>query len=231
MSILLDIIVIVVILVCVFSGFKKGVLLSAATVIALLISIFLGGTIARSYGPKLSEKISPYMTWITEDATDEVIAKMTGTLESIDNSEAHRIIHDSFTTMGLSQEATDSLTEEAYQLMIGTGYDVRTSVALVFIDMLCYIAIFVVAFAIIGAILLIILNVVGSSYEMPNLKWVDWIGGPVMGLIYGFIIVMVFALLLRYGIAIIPKDWNLFTNAKLIQYFVSNNFVASMLGI
>ncbi len=231
MSIVLDLVLVALLAVCVFSGYRKGLILSTAGVLVLVISVFVGGAVARSYGPQLSQTVEPYIGWLSEDATDQVIAEMDETLEDIDTNRAYEVIEASFLRMGIAEDAATKLAEEGHAVMLGSGYNLRRSISVVFVDVLTYMLIFIMVFAVCAAALSIVLNVVGSSFEMPKLGLADQIGGCVMGLLYGLTILLVVCWLLRYGNAFLPQDAGLLQNSTLTKFFVNHNLLSSFLGL
>jgi len=231
MNMILDVALVVLLLVCAFSGYRKGLILSISSVLVLAISVFVGGSVARSYGPELAQTVEPYIGWLSEDATDQVIAEMDETLEDIDANRAYEVIEASFLRMGIAEDAAQKLAEEGHSLMLGSGSNIRRSISIVFVDVLTYMLIFVVVFAVCAAALSIVLNVVGSSFAMPDLKLVDDIGGAVVGLGYGFVILLVLSWIMRYGAAFLPEDSTLISNSGILTHFINDNPLSSILGL
>lgn len=231
MSIILDLALVALLLVCAFSGYRRGLILSVASVLVLAISVFVGGAVARAYGPDLAQTVEPYIGWLSEEATDQVIAEMDETLEDLDTNRAYEVIEASFLRMGIAEDAAEKLAEEGHSLMLGTGSNIRRCISIVFVDVLTYMLIFVIVFAICAAALSIVLNVVGSSFEMPNLKLVDDIGGGVMGLVYGFVILLVVCWIMRYGTAFLPEDSTLIKGTAIMEFFINHNLLSAFLGL
>ena len=129
MSLALDLIVIALLAICVFGGFRKGLIMGVARVLIVVIAVLVAGVVARDYSPGLAENIEPYVGWLSEDAVDQVVADAEVPVDQATGDQAYGIIRDSFLGMGMSQDTAESLAAKAQEIMDTTTANLRKSIS------------------------------------------------------------------------------------------------------
>ena len=130
--------------------------------------------------------------------------------------------------IGLSESGALHISE------LVTAYDNHTigsfaeSIASNLANILSYIILFGLGFALISIIFAVIGNLVGVTFFLPGLEIVDIIGGALFGLIKGLLIVFAITTVVRYVGLLIGYT---IERTSLLTFFINNNPIANMLGI
>ena len=238
MKIALDIILVAVIAIAIWGGYKKGVIMGIGGVIVLIAAMVLGNAFSNAYSPEVITAMRPFVSGYTDKLLDEgVYAELgvEGSDYSVDDllkqkpelnvSASYRALK----ALGLSDDAAETVAMEAVKYSNENGIGLSEGLA----ETVCAKAAYVVGFLLFFLLAAIILTVVGNltnlSFRIPYLGRGNEIGGAIMGVAEGIILCMVFAWALRFMGIVFPDG--LLQETIVADFFMKNNLLASYLGI
>ncbi len=229
MNIILDLLALGILGACVWSGYRKGFIMSLAGVVILVAALLLGGYAAENYSEKLSGYIEPYIGWLSTDAADSTLAKAGANSGEQDKSKIFTAITDTFEALGISSEAADGLAKKADALIEEKQLSVRSGIARVFTQTLTYILVFAAVFAVASLVLTVLANIISTAFGLPVLHAINKIGGITLGAVYGLLILFAVTWVLRFTGVLISQE--LLEKTWFVRVFMYINPIRYLLGL
>lgn len=205
---IVDIILILILLVFILSGYRKGLILSLCSLLILVISC-LGASVAQeALTPRVVEEFTPQLAAVfSEKLEDQVSAYTDGIIESAGD-------------LGLTLGGQEVTLEDLIELLNKFGIDVETgakdtmgdvaaplveaaatTIAAAVLDAVAGLIIFLGAFLIIFLILRTLELGINTVDHLPVIHTLNHLGGGFVGLLSGaFLLTMLMAILSQTGI-------------------------------
>ena len=208
MSAVLDIIIICVIILCIYTGYKKGLVKTVMSLLSFVIAYIA----ARMFSPPISSWLYP--NWIKPNFVSGVEDKISGFLSG-NNTNLAALVKDPpdalselFKKYGVDlnlQNESSRISEIAENGAEGIS-DVATNlvetVAKGISDFIAFAAVFIVALI----LLKIITSLINKAVKLPGLNLINRIGGTIVGGFYGFALSYIFVLLASYVLPYISAN-------------------------
>ncbi len=224
----LDLLVLMVLGFCVWQGYRKGLILTVAGLLILVIAVWGGAKVADRFADSVVEKVNPILNWVSDEATEQAIREHGRDGNTKNEKTIKEIAVDAFASLGVVDQETDTLAERVITTMKTTGLSLRESIANTFIRTVCWVILFIFGFAIVTLLLTLLAHFISMLFNLPGLKLVDTVGGMVSGLIYGLIILFAIGWIMRFLGILIPKD--LVDGTFFLRFFVYSNPLTSVLS-
>ena len=213
MKAIIDIVLIVIIALCTWNGYKRGLVGGIAGILAIIISLFGSSLLASAYSHEVVPAVEPFVEGYVDSSKnrDAILADMgygssDYSLEDIlaqDSSLRYDYAYECFTSMGLYEKRAEELADEAVKLAETDDITMTKAVVSVLCDTATHVGVMVVAFLLILILLVALGNIGNLSFRLPNMEGVDEVGGAIMGFVKGFLYCVLLSLLLSFaGLAI-----------------------------
>ena len=233
MTNVIDIGIIVILGASLVFGIYRGFVQTILSVACCLISVVL----AFSFGPKLaaivsgSEGISTTLATYT-DAVARVGDYNLASL-SVDQLPVDRI-DQILSSVSLPEPIANILSSNLKnKVFANSGLTtvndyVSNTVVGVAVNILCFIAVYAVAYLVLS----VLAGLINAVFKLPLLKHLDWLAGGVFGLIRGALILYVIFLIIPILSTVIPMDAfnELMAQSKLAPIFQSDGFFARVIS-
>ncbi len=227
-----DIILLLVLLVCILSGYRKGLILSLCSLLILVVSC-LGASVAQEVlTPRVVAEVTPQVTESISEKLEEQISLSTENAIS-DASQSGITIGGQEITLGdliellqtfgidVQQSAQNAASDISAPLVQAAAEALAESIVGAFAGILIFLATFLIIFLVLRAVELGI----NTVDHLPVIHTLNHLGGGVVGLVIGaFTLVMVIAVLSQSGI--LPEDTFSGPVSGLLR-----NFVGKLLGV
>lgn len=237
---IIDLILIAIILICGWSGYKKGIIMGVGGILVILVSLFAANLVSNSFSYELVPVMRPFASgYLESTVTDEeegVLVTMgydadgysLTDLVQEDPQLAKSICQEAYLRIGLAEDAASTLADEALDYAETNERDLLSSMAEVLCQRLAKVLCVTLAFLLILIILTVIGNLPNLSFKLPNLELVNDIGGAVLGVITGILFCILIAWCLRYlglvfGVGKLDETW-------IASRLMSGNLFAKILG-
>lgn len=229
-----DILIAVVLIFCIYSGIKKGLIRSVAGILVLIISITGAAMLTRSLTPPVTSIVAPVTETILQDNFDEVYSTLDklpdqttvqSTVNVLMNNDELKELFDklSIDESDLT-EAFSSITDATQNLADSTIEAIAYSITEPIVSFLLWF----VLISLLNFVLNIIVNSLNLVAKLPVLRLGNKLGGGIIGFIRGVIFVWII-------VAVVNK-FQLFTleegleSTYLLHYFVNFNLI-ELLGL
>lgn len=244
-SIVIDAVLVLIVLFCIWRGFKNGLIRGVCGIIALIISIFVANLVATAYSSDFSGMLNPFISGVVDTALDNTITSgdygsgILGGAGSPANgntsgqgSQTGNNIYDitsaTLQKLGLPSKPTELISQQVGSEVNTIGRELSGNITEKLSDALAYAAVFIICFILLEIIFAVIGNLANLIFSLPGLEGVDKIAGSILGLAKGVIIVLVIALALRYLGLISAKTID---GTHILKLLINHNPIANILGI
>ena len=232
----IDLILLAVILLCAFNGYRKGILMEVGAVLCLLISLYGATVIANEVSMEVVAAVKPFAGGYIEGVIANDVPALLGydlneySINDIVASEpqkAYDVAEATFLCMGIYEDTAAKLAETAQVYAAENGVALRSAI----VDVTCNTGVYAAAVALFFLILLIFLTFLGNipnlSFRLPNMEEMDEIGGAIVGVLRGALLGMLAVWVLKFMGLLIGEDTisstilaKLFDKIGLISFFL-----------
>ena len=235
MRIVIDIVLLIIVALCTWHGYKKGLVAGVAGILAVVIALFGGSLLSSAYAHEVVPALEPFVDGYVDSQTnrDAALEKMGYgssdlSLEDIlaqDSSLRYDYAYESITGIDFYEKRAEELADKAVEYADDNGVNMTEAVVAVLCDTISYVAGLTLAFLIILILLIVIGNIGNLSIRLPNMELLDEIGGGVMGFAKGFLYCILLCWLLSFFGIVIGADT---LNSTLLgKLFMSFGFITN----
>lgn len=228
MKFVIELIFVIILLASIWTGYKKGLAAGIATLLSIIISMYVGNLLATSFAPETEKVINPFVDGYMEGSSGivgEALDEILGDSQDLSVDDAVRqnpdialeLCEKSFSKMGLYSHSANRMAELAVsQYNESTTSGITAAIIDVMSSAIAYFISFTVFFALAIIIFTIILNLINLNLDMPYLKKVNLAGGIVSGALIGIFFCALVAWILKFmGIFIQSENLDGFLIGKL----------------
>lgn len=213
MKAVIDIVLLIIIGLCTWNGYKRGIVGGIAGILAIVIALFGGSLLSSAYAHEVVPALEPFADgYIDSQSTREDILKNMGygssdlSLDDIlkeDSSLRYDYAYECFVKVGIYEKHSEVLAGKAVSYAEENGVDMTAAVVSVLCDTATYVGALVVAFLLLLIFMTALANIFNLSLRLPNMENLDEVGGAVLGFAKGFLLCILFSWLLSFlGIVI-----------------------------
>ena len=216
MKAVIDILLIIIIALCTWNGYKRGLVGGVAGILAIIISLLGASIVSAAYSHEVVPALKPFVDgYLDSHRNRDAILERMGygssdlSLEDIldqDSSLRYDYAYESLTDLGLYSMRAEDLASRAVSYAEETGATMTEAIVSVLCDTITSVATLVVAFLLILILLVAVASIGNLSFRLPNLENVDEIGGAVLGFGKGFLYCILLCWLLSFLGLVIGKE-------------------------
>ena len=235
MKIIIDIVLLTIVALCTWGGYRKGLIGGIAGIIAIVIAIFSGGLISSTYSQEVVPALEPFVDGFIDSASNrEAVLQEMGyggtdlSLEDVlerDSSLRYDYAYECLRAVGFYDERAEELAGQSVRYAADNGVDMTDAVVAVLCDTVTYVAGLTLSFLLILILIVAIGNVGNLSFRLPNMELLDEIGGAVLGFVKGVLYCVLLCWLLSFFGIVIGKDT--LSETTLAQFFLSFRFLTN----
>ena len=216
MKAVIDILLIIIIAICTWNGYKRGLVGGVAGILAIIISLLGASIVSAAYSHEVVPALEPFVSgYLDSHRNRDVILERMGygssdlSLEDIlqqDTSLRYDYAYECLSDLGLYSKRAEDLAADAVNLEAETGSTMTQAIVSVLCDTITSVGTMLIAFLLILILLVAVASVGNLSFRLPNLESVDEIGGAILGFGKGFLYCILLCWLLSFLGIIIGKE-------------------------
>ena len=233
MKLILDIILLIIVALCTWSGFKRGLIGGVAGLLTIVIALFGGSLLSSAYAHEVVPALEPFVDgYIDSQRSRDSILETMGygssdlSVEDIlaqNSSLRYNYAYECFKSVGLYPERAEELATAS----VIYADENMTGMTKAVVDVLCDTATYICGLALGFLLILILLTALGNignlSFRLPNLELLDELGGAVLGFAKGLLYCILLSWLLSFFGLLIGFDT--LENTTLARFFLSFRFI------
>jgi len=232
----IDLILVAVVLLCAFNGYRKGILMELGAVACLLVSLYAATLVANNFSMEVVVAVKPFAGGFIESVISNDVPERLGydlneysinDIVANDPEKAYEVAEATFLCMGIYEDTAKELAQEAQEYAAENGVSLRSAI----IDVTCNTAVYTAAVALCFLIILIFLTFLGNlpnlAFRLPNMAEMDEIGGAAVGAVRGVLLGMLAVWVLKFLGLLIGEDTlsstivaKLFEKIGIISFFL-----------
>ena len=226
---LLNLLLLAVIGFCVWQGYRKGLILTAAGVLIIFIAAFLAGKTAAANAPSVSEKLLPIMSWVAEDAISDAERGRSPINQITDPEALADITEDIFRRMGISEKEIKAMVNRVLPSLSDPSQTPKEAIEATSLYVAAYALIAIFSFILYVVGLTLIIYFISAVFKLPVLNLIDKAGGAAAGFLYGILILSAVGWAMRYLGIFASSD--LVANTAVLRFFSKFNLLSWLLSI
>ena len=229
---IIDIVLLVIVALCTWGGYRRGLIGGVAGILAIVIALFGGSLLSSAYSHEVVPALQPFVDgFISSQKTRDNVLEEMGygdsslSLEDVlaqDPSLRYDYAYECFRTMGFYNDRAEELGEWAVQVSDETGMSMQNAVISTLSDAICYVGGLVISFLLILIVLVAIGNVGNMSFRLPNLELL-----ATLGFLKGIFYCVLLCWLLSFFGLLIGKDT--LGSTTLARFFLAFRFITDSL--
>ena len=237
MTIAINILCVLILLLAAWGGYKRGLILSAANLAAIVVSLYLACLLSAAFSGEIVSGLYPFAKGYVDNQIENTVMQEMGFEADLNVKDAlarepgrtQEFCTAAFRACGISQEPAEQMAREAIEHSEEQITDIPTAIAQVFCQRLSYVAGTIIAFILVLVLLLAIGNIPNLTFRIPNHPRLDDVGGAVMGLINGAAYCILLCWALQFTGALIGRET--LANSALARFFLSIDVLTAGVGI
>ena len=234
----IDLILLAVVLLCAFNGYRKGILMEIGAVACLLISLFGATFVANNFSMEVVVAVKPFAGGYIEGVIANDVPQILGydlseysinDIVASDPQKAYDVAEATFRCMGVHGPTAAKLAETAQIYAAENGVALRSAI----VDVTCNTGVYALAVALCFMIILIFLTFLGNipnlAFRLPNMEELDEIGGAAIGVVRGVLLGMLAVWVLKFMGLLIGEDT--ISSTILAKLFDKIGIISFFLGV
>ena len=237
MKAIIDILLLIIIALCTWSGYKRGLIGGVASLLAIIIALLGGSIVSAAYSHEVVPAFEPFVDGYVDSGKmrDKVLERM-GYGESDlsltdilagDSSLRFDYAYEVLCEVGMYEQRAAEMASEAVALSDASGMSMTESVVSILCDTITYLGAMCIGFLLLLILMVAVANMFNLSLRLPNMENLDEIGGTALGFLNGFILCVLFSWLLSFFGIFIGKDT--LGHTTLARFFLAFKFLTGAL--
>lgn len=225
MKYVLDLVLVAIIALCAWNGYRKGFILGVSGILALIVAFYGAHLLADAYSQEFTSLLEPFVSGIVDSTVEDQTLEENVTEEELD---AGDITFASLGKLGIMKGAADNIAEEIEERIKETGQQLRETLVEVLCSKLAYVATAVIAFLLIIIVFTVVANILNLAFKLPGLEFINYLFGTLFGLAKGLIFAFALAWVLRYTGFIFGEKT--VEDTILLKWMMEHNLLAHFFG-
>ena len=233
MKLIIDVVLLVIIALCTWGGFKRGLIGGIAGLLAIVIALFGGSLLSSAYSAEVIPALKPFVNGYidTPQTRDDILDtlgygssdKSLNDILAEDPSLRYDYAYQCVLAVGFSTDRAEELADKSVQLSEERDLSMTDAVVAVLCDTITYVAGLLLAFLMILILLIALANVFNLSLRLPNMEAVDEISGTILGFARGFVYCVLLCWILSFFGMVLGRST--LENTTLARFFLNFDFI------
>lgn len=209
MKIVLTVVLAAIFLAAVWSGYRRGLILSAAQLAAIVVALYGAALLAGLFSDRLLPVAEPFAGGYFEGQLDIVATELPDNdagLSGEDWVAAQEYAEQCFAAAGVTGRPAQRMARAALAMRDEQGVTLRAAMTQVYCARLCYVLVTSVGFLLILLILAAIGNLPNLAFKLPNREKLNDIGGAALGAVNGVCFGILLCWALQFAGPVIGRD-------------------------
>ncbi len=214
MKIVLTVVLAAIFLAAVWSGYRRGLILSAAQLAAIVVALYGAALLAGLFSDWLLPVAEPFAGGYFEGQLDVVATELPDNDAGLSGEDwvaahpdtAQEYAEQCFAAAGVTGRPAQRMARAALAMRGEQGITLRAAMTQVYCARLCYVLVTSVGFLLILLILAAIGNLPNLAFKLPNREKLNDIGGAALGAVNGVCFGILLCWALQFAGPVIGRD-------------------------
>ena len=217
MRIILTLVLLLIVALCIWDGYKRGLVGGIIGIFIVLIALLVGNTVAGTYSTAAIPVLEPFIDgYIDSQKTRSLVLEQMGydstelSLEDVLESDSSLRLDYAMLCMeelGFHEMRAEELAEKAVRYSDRNESTMTEAVIAILCDTICYVGSFALCFLLVLILLMAVSNIGYLAFRLPDsMQLMDELGGALMGFVKAFLYCILLCWLLSFLGLAIGKD-------------------------
>ena len=211
MKAIIDLVIIGILVVCAWSGWKKGLIMGIGGILCIVVSVYGANLLAETFSGDVIPAMRPFASGFIEGRiadSDSEVMKFMGWDDSAyslndlleqNPDRQEEFCAQCYTDLGLDGTTAGRLAEKTVRYARENGTALLDAVTEIACETVSYVGCFVLAFLLIAIILTVLGNLPNLSFRIPRLDIANNAAGAVFGLARGLMLCALLVWALKFA--------------------------------
>ncbi len=194
-TLIVDIVLLLILLLCAWRGYRSGLIAGILAVCAVLFSFYAADILADMYSGEFTKMLEPFVSGVVDSASQSAEDYFA---EKDRTPGVYEMSMKTMEGIGIMKSAAENVSKQIAEETSELGRELRT----VTVNKLCAVAAYVLTYAVMFILLIIIFGVIGNlfnlAFKLPGLELVNGVLGTLLGLAKGLLYVFAIAWIMRF---------------------------------
>lgn len=218
MSAIIDLVLLGILIICTWTGYKKGLLMGLGGILVIIVAVYGANLLANLFAYDLVPALRPFVSGYTEGlmtGDDSELLEDLG-LAGTDYSAEDLLIRNPerrapfaeacYSSLGIEGTTAERMAERTVDYADESGVGMTDAIIHILCESAGYVACFVLSLLLIVIVLTVIGNLPNLSFKIPQLDLLNDIGGAVAGLVTGLLFCVLLVWALKFMGILIGED-------------------------
>jgi len=241
MNIAIEVLLLVILLVCIWNGYKKGLVMCIGTILAIIVSLYVGDLLADTFSPAIRPAAKPFISGYLDGSDGVVSTSLNALLDgnsaglSVDDAIKQKpelrepLCEKSFEKVGVYSGTAKRMAAQAVAKADNEKVSLQSAITDVMCSDFTYLVSFLIFFLLSMIIITVIVNIVNLNLRIPGNERLNRVGGLIAGAGVGAMFCFVVGWALRFGGAFLPESE--LGHTVLSMFFIRLNFLQYFLSV
>lgn len=242
-TLIMSILLIGIVVICAWQGFKKGIIMGIVEILVILLSVFGAQLLSEAYAYEVIPALKPFVSGYMESRVEDQAYTLLG-YEADENGDynvtyslndlldvnpeiIHSVYRQSYTSLGISDAAAEKMATKADGYREENGCSVVDAAVYVMCQTVTWVLGFALAFLLLFIAMTVIVNLPNLSLRIPFVGLVNDLGGLGLGIVTGFLFCSLILWFCQYLGVVLPEDTLRSSNAA--AYFMDMNLISQFI--
>lgn len=199
---ILDLVILLIVLFCAWRGMRSGLIAGMLAACAVLFSFYAADILADTYSGEFTRMLEPFVSGVVDSAysTAEKTLEPKGKTGNVYDMSLETVRN-----VGLMKSAAENVAKTVAENTRVTGNELRVAI----VDRLCSVAAYVLTYAVMFILLIIIFAVIGNlfnlAFKLPGLELINSVLGFLLGAAKGLMYAFAIVWFLRFTGLLLPE--------------------------
>lgn len=236
MKLLIDILLLVIIVLCTWQGYRRGIIGGVAGLLAIVLALYGGRALSSNYAHEVVPALEPFVDgYVSSKATDDALEEMgygssTLSLDDIlarDSSLRYDFAYACIHSLGIYDNQARVMADRAVAYASGNSVGMAEAVVYVLCDAASFVGGMTIGFLMILILLVALANICNLSFRLPNMEVLDEICGAGLGFFQGFVYCVLLCWILGFFGLIIGQST--LADSTLGRFFLAFDYITKNL--
>ncbi len=237
MKLIIDVVLLIIIALCTWGGYKKGVIGGIAGILAVVIAILGGSMLSSAYAYEAIPAFKPFVSGYMDSLSnrEEILSRMgySGSDFSLndileaDPSLRYDYAYECMQRIGFYDTQAEELAKTVITLADTQNLDLTDTIVVVQCDTITYVIGLTIGFLLILILLIAAANTLNFSFRIPNMENLDEIGGAILGFVKSLLYCTLLSWFLSFLGLVIGQQT--LAGTTLARFFLEFRFITGML--
>ena len=237
MKLILNLSLLIILILCVWGGFKKGLIWSIAGLVSIIFSLVIANALSSAYSKELVPALNPFIGGFidSETTTDDVLQKLgyedsdlsLNDILAQDSSLRYDYAYEAIRDIGFYRDVSEEMARDSVTYADTNQVSMTEAVIVVVCNTVAYVACITLAFIMILILLTAVLDLFNLEFKLPNIDIIDEVGGSALGLMKGFLYCVLLCWVLGFMGLVIGKDTA--DDTAMVRFFLAFRFITKTL--